>query len=75
MVLDHESKGVPKHLGRIANFMYEWEGRVADELGLTPVDVGVIKTRYPNQLNLQTYVKRRISEFMYMCVVVTLYIP
>ena len=57
MILDYENKGVPKHLGMIADFMYEWEGRIADELELTPVDVCDIKQKYPSQLNLQTYVQ------------------
>ena len=43
----------PKHLGRIVNSMYEWEGLVADELGLTPADVAAIKTKYPKELKLQ----------------------
>ena len=44
----------PKHLGQIANSMHEWEGRVADELGLTRADVARIKTKYPSNLELQT---------------------
>ena len=42
-----------KHLGQIADSMYEWEGAIADELGLTPADVAAIKTKYPTQLKLQ----------------------
>lgn len=52
-VLDADSDGVPKHLGKIADSMYEWQGRLADELGLMESDVETIKYKYPNQLNLQ----------------------
>jgi hypothetical protein len=41
------------HLGRIADTMYEWEGRVADELELTRADVAAIKVKYPYQLKQQ----------------------
>ena len=40
--LDFDSAGVPKHLGQIAEYMGEWEGRVADELGLSRADVADI---------------------------------
>ena len=52
LVIDAENQS-PKHLGQIANSMYEWEGVVADQLGLTPADVAAIKTQYPTQLKLQ----------------------
>ena len=52
MVLDTD--GVPKHLGQIADIMYEWEGPVAEQLGLTQADVAAIKTKYPNELRLRT---------------------
>lgn len=44
---------VPKHLGKIADSMPEWEGRIADELDLSPADVAAIKKKHPNELNLQ----------------------
>ena len=53
--IDGKNKGVLKHLGRIADTMAEWEGRISDELGLTKVDVEMIKTKHPNRLKLQTY--------------------
>ena len=53
--LDAEHSGVPKHLGLIAESMDEWEGRIAEELGLTPADVAHIKTKHPSSLKLQTY--------------------
>ena len=53
-VLDFGHGGVPTHLGMIAKAMYEWEGPVADSLGLTSADVAAIKTMYPGELLLQT---------------------
>ena len=35
--------------------MYEWEGRIADELKLSPVDVTDIKMKHPQDIRLQTY--------------------
>ena len=55
--IDFCNGGVPKHLGRIADSMAEWEGRISDELGLTKADVASIKTKYPMNLKLQMYVK------------------
>ena len=52
-VIDSENSGVPKHLGKIASSVYEWEGRVADELGLTDAEVADIKQE--SKLNLQVY--------------------
>ena len=47
--------GVPvEQIGQIANFMYEWEGSVAEQLGLSRPEVAAIKKRYPEDLNLQT---------------------
>ena len=42
-----------KHLGQIAESMYEWEGLVADQLGLSLADVNEIKTQHPMKLKLQ----------------------
>ena len=53
--LDTGHGGVPKHLGIIAESMYEWEGRIAEELGLTAADVAHINTKHPSSLKLQTY--------------------
>ena len=52
-VLDVEHDGVPVNLGRIADRMDEWEGSVADNLGLTPADVTAIKVENPQQFVLQ----------------------
>ena len=54
LVLDSESGGISKHLGQIADSMCEWEGPVAEQLGLTPADVAAIKVKYPGELRLQT---------------------
>ena len=53
-VLDFENDGVSKHLGQIAESMYEWEGPVAEQLGLTPADIAAIKKEHPGELKLQT---------------------
>ena len=53
LVIDSESGGVSKHLGRIADSMDAWEGVISEGLGLTQADVAAIRTKYPNQLNLQ----------------------
>ena len=45
-----------KHVGQIADKMYEWEGKIADELELTQFDVKAITTKHPKELELQTYV-------------------
>ena len=52
-VLDFENGGVSKHLGQIANYMYEWEGPVAEQLDLTPADIATIKAEHPGKLKLQ----------------------
>ena len=53
-MLDFENDGVSKHLGQIADAMHEWEGPIAEQLGLTPVDVAAIKMKYRGELRLQT---------------------
>ena len=45
--------GVPRHLGQIADVMFEWEGPIAEQLGLTRADVAAIKTVHPGHLRLQ----------------------
>ena len=51
-MIDVENRS-SKHLGQIADSMHEWQGAIADELGLSPADVAAIITKYPTQLNLQ----------------------
>ena len=53
-MIDCESGGVNKHLGQIADSMYEWEGSVAEQLDLKQADVAAIRMEHPNQLRLQT---------------------
>ena len=52
--LDQELDYAPLLLGKIADSMYEWEGAVADHLGLRQADVAAIKTKHPGELKLQT---------------------
>ena len=54
--IDFCHSGVPKHLGRLADSMAEWEGRIAEELGLSAADVASIKMKYPSDIKLQSYV-------------------
>ena len=55
-IVDYSSGGVTKHLGKIADSMSEWEGSIAEQLGLTPADVAAINTKHPSELRLQMYV-------------------
>lgn len=52
--LDFSTDGVSVHLGLIADFMYEWEGPVAEQLNLTQSDIAAIKKKHPDDLHLQT---------------------
>ena len=52
-VIDSDHGGVLKHLGQIADSMDEWEGAVAESLGLRPADVAEIKHKDPKKLKLQ----------------------
>jgi GTPase SAR1 family protein len=54
--IDFCYKGVPKHLGLIADLMEGWEGRISDELGLRKADVEFIRKKHPSDLKLQSYV-------------------
>ena len=42
-----------KHLGEIADEMDEWEGCIADHLGLTNSEVAAIKVKHEKELKLQ----------------------
>ena len=53
-MIDFRNGGVSKHLGQIADTMYEWEGPVAEQLGLTQADIAAIKAKNPGELKLQT---------------------
>ena len=52
--IDAGGHGVFKHLGQIADSMTEWEGRISDELKLTPADVASIHVKHPRNLKLQS---------------------
>ena len=52
-MIDSQHGNVSKHLGQIADIMYEWEGPIAEQLGLTRADVADILTEHPNKLKLQ----------------------
>jgi hypothetical protein len=52
-VIDSDHGGVSRHLGQIADSMYEWEGPVADSLGLHQADVAEINKAHPGKLKLQ----------------------
>lgn len=54
-VLDSGNRDVSKHLGRIADSMCEWEGRVAEVLELSSADVENIKEKHKQKFNLQKY--------------------
>ena len=53
-MIDFGNCGVSKHLGQIADTMYEWEGPVAEQLGLTQADVAAVRMKHPGELKLQT---------------------
>ena len=53
-VIDSGNGGVSKHLGQIAEKMYEWEGPVAEQLDLTQADIADINVKHPNKLRQQT---------------------
>ena len=53
-MIDSQHDNVSKHLGQIADAMYEWEGPIAEQLGLTKADVAAIRIAHPYDLKLQT---------------------
>ena len=52
---DIRGRTVPQHLGQIAAVMTNWEGTVADLLGLTDTDTDDIAGKYPRKPLLQRY--------------------
>ena len=53
-VIDSQHDGVPKHIGKIANEMDNWENvLLVGELGLKQADITQIKTKYPDDSKLQ----------------------
>jgi hypothetical protein len=53
ILLDTEIQEKHIQFGIIAASMSEWEGLIADELGLTVHDTACIKKKYDKELNLQ----------------------
>ena len=53
--MDIRGRLVPQHIGRIAAVMTDWEGTIADGLGLTAADRADIVERYPRKPSLQRY--------------------
>ena len=53
-VLDHDGKS-ELHLGKIADAMIDWEGKIAEYLNLSSPDVHEIKTAHSARLDLQKY--------------------
>ena len=53
LVIDVEHRGVSKHLGRIADHMTEWEGRIAEELDLSDAEITAITKKHRDALHLQ----------------------
>ena len=69
-VLDVVNGGVSKHLGEIADSMYEWEGSVAEQLGLTPAEIAAIKMKHHGELTLQTYAIIYVSTLFTRCQII-----
>ena len=52
---DERGQLIPRHLGKMAESMTDWEGAIADHLGLSEPDRSGIRYMYPKQLELQRY--------------------
>ena len=50
---DAKGQVIPHHLGRIAESMTDWEGVIADHLGLSEPDRSDIRERNPREPKLQ----------------------
>jgi hypothetical protein len=53
ILLDADSEVQEEHIGEIAGLMSEWEGRIADGLGLSKHDRECIKNDKERYFNLQ----------------------
>ena len=70
---DHRNprgKMIPEDLGRISESMAEWDGAVADCLGLTDTERRDIRDGYPNNPNQQRYVILLQSNKLYETVTI-----
>ena len=50
---DARGQVIPQHLGRIAESMIDWEGVIADHLGLSEADRSNIREKNHNKPSLQ----------------------
>ena len=50
---DERSQLIPRHLGKMAESMTDWEGAMADYLGLSEPDRSDIRDKNPRQPELQ----------------------
>ena len=50
---DARGQVIPHHLGRIADSMTDWEGAIADHLGLSETDRSDIREMYSSKPKLQ----------------------
>ena len=50
---DDRGQVIPRHLGRIAESMVDWEGVIADHLGLSEPDRSDIRDKNPREPKLQ----------------------
>ena len=53
-MLDFENNIVSRqHIDQVADSISEWQGPVAEQLGLTSADIAAIKAKHPTELKLQ----------------------
>ena len=52
---DERGQLIPRHLGKMAESMTDWEGAIADHLGLSDSDRSDIRDKDPRQPELQRY--------------------
>ena len=50
---DERGQLIPRHLGKMAESMTDWEGAIADHLGLSEPDRSDIRDKNPRQPELQ----------------------
>ena len=52
---DERGQLIPQHLGKMAESMTDWEGAIADHLGLSEPDRNDIRDKNPREPELQRY--------------------
>jgi hypothetical protein len=62
---DIRGRTIPQHLGKIASVMTDWEGEIADNLGLTTADRADISEKKPS---LQRYHCKFFNDMRTLCV-------